>query len=81
MSNALRYRCRNCRAKTGPAAFEDVDDEFDAGRPMCPSCKLADFIGRSCCEVCDEPAYASTDTGPLCARHYERYVAGYGSRD
>ena len=81
MSNALRYRCRNCRIKTGPAAFDSVDDEFDPTHPLCPICKEAAYLNRTQCEFCDESAYASTDSGPLCLTHFEHYANAYLPRD
>lgn len=81
MANALRYRCRSCHIKTGPAAFENVDDEFDPTHPLCPACKEDDYLCRMRCEFCDEPAHASTDAGPLCVAHFEHYVSAYLPRD
>lgn len=59
MSNPFRFKCRECGDKTGPAAFEDVDLEFNRARPLCPGCQdVADlasavltqrFLLRSSC--------------------------------
>lgn len=81
MPNALRYRCRNCGIKTGPAAFDNIDDEFNSTHPLCPTCKEDEFLSGMQCEFCDEPAHASTEAGPLCIDHFEHYVSAYDSRD
>lgn len=81
MSDALRFKCRRCRDKTGPAAFKDVDLEFNSARPLCPDCQDAADLEGATCEFCEAPASASTASGPLCGEHFDRYVAGYQIRD
>lgn len=81
MSERLRFKCRSCGIKTGPAVFEDVDLAFNQARPLCPGCQdEADLEGKTC-EFCEEPAGFSTASGPLCRNHFERYVDGYRPRD
>ena len=81
MTNALRFKCRNCGCKTGPGAFKDVDAEFNSARPLCPPCEDAAELSGQDCEHCDTPAQYTTDAGPLCEDHYETYVRGYGPRE
>lgn len=81
MSEPLRFKCRECAAKTGPAAFEYVDLEFNRVKPLCPACQdTADLEGATC-EFCEASASYSTASGPLCDEHYDRYVAGYRPRE
>lgn len=81
MTNALRFKCRNCGCKTGSAAFKDVDAEFNSTHPLCPPCEETVELRGQECEYCGAPAQHITDAGPLCEDHYETYVTGYGRRD
>lgn len=81
MTKGMRHTCRDCGTKTGPAAFETVDDVFNPSRPLCPPCQEASMLSRSTCEFCAEQPVAMMEIGPLCATHYEHYINGYRKRD
>jgi len=73
--------CGVCGCETGESDFEDVDDEFNSYKPMCPDCQAAERLRNQCCEYCDDPAEYETDSGFLCCEHHSQYVDGYMSRD
>lgn len=81
VSNALRFKCRGCGVRTGPAAFVSVDLEFRRDHPLCTSCSESAELDGKVCEHCDESAVAVTDGGALCDHHFERYASGYLAND
>nr|WP_057927199.1 hypothetical protein [Burkholderia ambifaria] len=73
--------CPECGCETGESDYDDVDDEFNPDRPMCPACQAEKRIRNQCCEFCDNPAEYETDSGFLCCDHHSDYVDGYVDRD